>query len=74
MELSDWSIPVKQPRRVAQHLTPLLAELFDVLAGGLDGVNIRFHPYPPTGFAVGGHLLSDIVPLVGRLMKRVASR
>ncbi len=28
----------------------------------------------PTDFAVGGRLLSDIVPLIGRLMKRLASR
>ena len=74
LELSDWSMSVKQQRRIAQRLTPLLAELFDVPAAGLDGINIRFHPYPPTDFAVGGRLLSDIVPLIGRFIKRVASR
>jgi hypothetical protein len=63
---------VKQQRRIAKRLTPLLAELFDIAPNGLDGINIRFHSYPPTDFAVGGRLLSDIVPLVGRLMKRLA--
>ncbi|MBV8844832.1 MAG: hypothetical protein JO307_18655 [Bryobacterales bacterium] len=74
VEISDWSMSVKQQRRIAQDLTPLLARLFDVPPAGLDGINIRFHPYPPTDFAVGGRLLSDIVPLVGRIMKRLASR
>jgi hypothetical protein len=74
VEVSDWSMSVKQQRRIAQNLTPLLAKLFDVPPAGLDGINIRFHPYPPTDFAVGGRLLSDIVPLMGRLMKRLASR
>ena len=74
VELSDWSMSVKQQRRLAQHLTPLLAELFEIPPTRLDGINIRFHPYPPTDFAVGGRLLSDIVPLIGRLMKRLASR
>ena len=63
----------KQQRRVAKHRMPLPAELFDVPAAGLDGINIRLHPYPPTRFAVGGRLLSDTVPLIGRLM-RLASR
>jgi len=74
VEVSDWNMSVRQQRRIAQNLTPLLAELFDVPGAGLDGINIRFHPYPPTDFAVGGRLLSDIVPLIGRLMKRLASR
>lgn len=74
VELSDWSMSVKQQRRIAQSVTPLLAELFDIPPAGLDGINIRFHPYPPTDFAVGGRLLSDIVPLIGRLMKCLASR
>ncbi len=74
VELSDWSMSVKQQRRIAQRLTPLLAELFNIPPTRLDGVNIRFHPYPPTDFAVGGRLLSDIVPLIGRMMKRLASR
>lgn len=74
VELSDWSMSVKQQRRIAQHLTPLLAELFHIPRAGLDGINIRFHPYPPTDFAVGGRLLSDVVPLIGRVMKRFAGR
>ena len=74
VELSDWNMPVRQQRRIAQRLTPLLAQLFDVPQAGVDGINIRFHPYPPTDFAVGGRLLSDIVPLIGRVMKRLASR
>ena len=74
VEISDWSMSVKQQRRIARRLTPLLAELFEVPPAGLDGINIRFHPYPPTDFAVGGLLLSDIVPLIGRVMKRIASR
>jgi phenylpyruvate tautomerase PptA (4-oxalocrotonate tautomerase family) len=71
VELSDWSMSVKQQRRIAKYLTPLLAELFHVPATKLKGINIRFHPYPPADFAVGGRLLSDIVPLIGRLMKRL---
>ncbi len=74
VELSDWSMSVKQQRRIAKHLTAFLAELFDVPPDGRDGINIRFHPYPPADFAVGGRLLSDRVPLFGRLMKRLASR
>jgi phenylpyruvate tautomerase PptA (4-oxalocrotonate tautomerase family) len=71
VELSDWSMSPKQQRHVAKGLTPVLAELFDVPPDGIDGVNIRFHPYPPTDFAVGGRLLSEVVPWVGRLMKRM---
>jgi phenylpyruvate tautomerase PptA (4-oxalocrotonate tautomerase family) len=74
VELSDWNMPVKQQRRIAHDLTPLLAELFGVDAANLDGINIRFHSYPPTDFAVGGRLLSDVIPLIGQLMKRFASR
>ena len=72
VELSDWSMSVKQQRRIAQRLTPLLAELFDIPPAGRNGINIRFHPYPPTDFAVGGRL-SDIVPLIGRVLKRLAN-
>ena len=71
-ELSDWSMSVRQQRRVARELTPALAEAFHVPADALDNVNIRFHSYPPTDFAVGGRLLSDLVPRIGRLFKRVA--
>ncbi|HLH03542.1 MAG TPA: hypothetical protein VKX25_12275 [Bryobacteraceae bacterium] len=72
VELSDWSMSVRRQRRIARELTPLLAELFNIPATARDGINIRFHPYPATDFAVGGRLLSDLVPWVGRLMKRVA--
>lgn len=65
---------VKQQRRIAQRLTPVLAELFDVPPAGLDRINIRFNPYQPTDFAVDGRLLSDVVPLIGRVMKRFGSR
>jgi phenylpyruvate tautomerase PptA (4-oxalocrotonate tautomerase family) len=71
VELSDWSMPVKQQRRIARRLTPVLAEAFDVPPTGIEGINIRFHPYPPSDFAVGGRLLSDRIPLIGRVMKRL---
>lgn len=71
VERSDWNMPVHQQRKVAQVLTPALAELFDVPSEQIDGVNIRFHFYPPSAFAVGGRLLSDVVPRVGQLAKRV---
>lgn len=71
IELSDWSMSVGQQRRVAAQLTPLVASLFDVPAGAADNVNFRFHSYPPTDFAVGGHLLSDLVPYAGQLAKRL---
>lgn len=74
LELSDWGMSVKQQRRIAQHLTPLLAELFDVAPAEVEGINIRFHSYPPTDFAVGGRLLSDVIPMTGRLMKRLLGR
>lgn len=74
LELSDWSMSVKRQRRVAERLTPLLAELFEVAPSEIEGINIRFHPYPPTDFAVGGRLLSDLIPLIGRVMKRLAGR
>jgi phenylpyruvate tautomerase PptA (4-oxalocrotonate tautomerase family) len=71
VELSDWSMPVRQQKKVARGLTPVLAELFAVPPDGVDGLNLRFHSYPPTDFAVGGTLLSERVPWVGRMMKRV---
>lgn len=70
VEISDWSMPVRRQRKLATVMTPLLAELFAVRPEEEDGINIRFHPYPPTDFAVGGRLLSDIVPFIGRLSKR----
>lgn len=70
VELSDWNMPVRQQKKVARGLTPVLAEVFNVPPGGVDGLNIRFHSYPPTDFAVGGKLLSERVPWVGRVMKK----
>lgn len=72
IELSDWSMSVRQQRKVARSLTPVLAELFDVSPAATENINIRFHSYPPTDFAVGGRLLSDVVPRIGRLLKRIA--
>lgn len=71
VELSDWGMSVRQRRRVARVLTPILADLFCLPPEGVEGINIRFHPYPTTDFAVGGRLLSDFVPRVGRLAKRL---
>jgi len=72
VELSDWNMSVRLQRRLARMLTPILAELFEISSDNIDQVNIRFHPYPPTNFAVGGRLLSDQVPRIGRLMKWLA--
>jgi hypothetical protein len=55
-------------RRLARELTPVLAKPFDM--GQLDHVNIRFHPYPPTDFAVGGRLLVERIPW---LLKRAVA-
>ena len=71
-ELSDWSMSVKKQRRIALALTPVLAEVFGVADVG--GVNLRFHSYPPTDFSVGGVLLSDRVPRVGQIMKKLMDR
>ncbi len=73
VELSDWSMSVRMQRRVAREIAPLLAEMFGVTAPDLDNVNIRFHSYPPTDFAVGGRLLSDVVPWIGRTLKRLSA-
>ena len=62
LELSDWSMSVKQQWRLAHRLTPLLAALFEVPASGLDGINIRFHPYPPTDFAVAARCSAALPP------------
>ena len=37
--------------------TPVLASIFGVPHNQHDSVNVRFHPYPPHNFAVGGRLL-----------------
>jgi hypothetical protein len=42
-----------------------------MFGAALDSVNVRFHSYPPTDFAVGGQLLSARVPRVVRLAKRL---
>jgi phenylpyruvate tautomerase PptA (4-oxalocrotonate tautomerase family) len=68
VEVSDWSMSVRQQRRVAATLTPLLIAVFDTKS---DSVNLRFHAYPPTDFAVGGVLLSERVPRVARFAKRL---
>lgn len=69
LELSDWNMSVKQQKKVAEHLTPVLAKLFGVK--DLESVNIRFHSYPPTDFSVGGKLISELVPRIGQVMKRI---
>lgn len=69
VELSDWNMSARKQRRVARHLTPVLARLFGVGPGDVDGINLRFHPYPPRDFAVGGRLLSDQVPWIGQFFK-----
>ncbi|MFP5347800.1 MAG: hypothetical protein ACLGIA_12340 [Actinomycetes bacterium] len=68
VELSDWSMSTRQQARVAAALTPLLASLFGAEP---DAVNIRFHPYPPSDFAVGGRLLTARIPRVARLAKKL---
>lgn len=67
VELSDWHMSTRQQRKTAAALTPVLVRLFGAEP---DSVNIRFHSYPPTDFAVGGRLLSDRIPAAGRLAKR----
>jgi phenylpyruvate tautomerase PptA (4-oxalocrotonate tautomerase family) len=71
VELSDWAMSVRQQRKIAHTLTPVLAEIFNVPTHAVDGITIRFHSYPPTDFAVGGRLLSDRVPRIGQLAKRL---
>lgn len=68
VEVSDWSMSPRRQRRVAAELTPLLVRLFGAEP---DAVNLRFHPYPPTDFAVAGRLLADRVPRAARLAKRI---
>jgi phenylpyruvate tautomerase PptA (4-oxalocrotonate tautomerase family) len=68
VELSDWSMSTRQQARVATALTPLLESLF---GAETDAVNVRFHSYPPTDFAVGERLLSARIPRAARLAKRV---
>lgn len=70
VEVSDWNMSLRQQRKVASGLTPVLARLFGVPPEAIDGINIRFHSYPPNDFAVGGRLLGDVVPQIGQLAKR----
>ena len=72
VELSDWSMSVRKQRTVARRLTPVLGELFGIAPEHYDNINIRFHSYPPADFAVGGRLLSELVPRIGRWMKRLS--
>jgi|GEM_PF-822997 len=74
VELSDWSMPKRMQRRIARELTPVLAQLFAIAPDAVENINIRFHSYPPSDFAVGGRLLSDIVPRAARFFKRLLSR
>ena len=64
-------MPVQRQRKVAKELAPLVAGLFKVGPSDISAVNIRFHSYPPHNFAVGGRLLSDLVPLIGRIAKKI---
>lgn len=71
VELSDWNMSIRQQRKVTPILTDALATLFAVPTAEYEGINIRFHSYPPTDFAVGGRLLADVVPKIGQVMKRL---
>jgi phenylpyruvate tautomerase PptA (4-oxalocrotonate tautomerase family) len=70
VQLADWSMSVKQQRRVAAALTPVLARLFEIDDAHREHVNIKFEPYPPTDFSVGGTLLSDLLPRAARWAKK----
>lgn len=72
LELSDWGMSVRQRRRLASQLTPVVAGLFDMPREKWDSINVRFHPYRLTEFAVGGRLLSDLVPRIGQIVRRLA--
>ena len=72
VELSDWNMSTRLRRRIARVLTPALAEAFGVPPTDLDGINLRFHAYRPSEFAVGGHLLSVMIPFVVQVLKRLA--
>ena len=71
LELSDWNMSLHLQRKVAASLTEAVAELFSISQEAIDQINIRFHPYPPRDFAVGGQLLRDRVPLLAQFMKRL---
>jgi hypothetical protein len=40
----------------------------------MDNVDIRFHSYPTYDFAVGGKLLSNIIPWIGQKAKKLFSK
>jgi phenylpyruvate tautomerase PptA (4-oxalocrotonate tautomerase family) len=69
VELSDWNMNLRQKQKVVRNLTPVLAQLFEVK--NTESVNIRFHSYPPTDFSVGGNLISELVPRIGQIMKKL---
>ncbi|KAA6459559.1 hypothetical protein DYQ86_15660 [Acidobacteria bacterium AB60] len=71
IEVSDWSMSARQQRRIARELTRVVTEVFGLKNLSLDNINVRFHPYPPKDFAVGGVLLSDRISLIGRIMKKL---
>ena len=71
VEISDWYMSVKQQRKIATSLTPVFMEIFNVPVSEIENVNIRFHSYPPTDFAVGGKLLSEIIPTLGQWAKKI---
>lgn len=68
VEVSDWSMSTRSQARVAARLTPLLVASFDTEP---DAVNLRFHSYPPSDFAVGGVLLRARIPRIARAAKRL---
>lgn len=74
VEFSDWSMPVRMQRFIARELTPVVMRLFSVAPAAKDSVNIRFHSYPSTDFAVGGRLLSDLVLRIARVLKHWLAR
>lgn len=71
VKLSDWNMSAKQQRRVASLLTPVLAGCFKVPHSEIENINIRFHSYGPSDFAVDGKLLSDRIPFAGRFAKKL---
>ena len=71
IELSDWHMSVKKQRKIAAQMTPVVVKLFRVSPADVDNINFRFHSYPPSDFAVGGKLLADIIPYIGRLAKKM---
>lgn len=68
VELSDWFMSTRQQSRSAAALTPIIGELY---GADKDAVNLRFHSYPPSDFAVGGVLLSQRLPVAARVAKRL---